>query len=135
DRSGLVAAMGDALKRARTLYFATVALTLIFSVLYLYTDITLWTGRDFGLGIDSLTEIAVGALTLHYTFHGTDILAMYTLLVLIAPFILLLLTVGEWWRGPAVSWLWALARQALPEPAALPVVIPHGAEFPIAASH
>src|SRR5579872_6385755 len=56
DRSGLPAAMGDALKRARTLYLATVAMTLIFSALFLYTDITLWTGRDFGLGIDSWQE-------------------------------------------------------------------------------
>src|SRR4051812_6245232 len=97
DRSGLVNAMGDALLRARTLYIATVLLTLIFSILYLYTDIVLWTGRDFGLGIDTLSEIGVGALTLHYTYHGTDILAMYTLLVLVAPFILLLLSVGEWY--------------------------------------
>ncbi|HEV7666715.1 MAG TPA: OpgC domain-containing protein, partial [Chloroflexota bacterium] len=75
DRSGLPAAMGEALRRARTLYLATVTLTLIFSVLYLYTDIALWTGRDFGLGIDSPLEITVAAITLHYTYHGTDILA------------------------------------------------------------
>src|SRR5438045_8723598 len=75
DRSGLPIAMGDALRRARTLYVATVVLTLIFSVLYLYTDIALWTGPDFGLGIDSPSEIAVAAMTLHYTYHGTDILA------------------------------------------------------------
>src|SRR6266705_1074070 len=67
DRSGLVEAMTDALRRARTLYLATVALTVVFSILYLYTDIILWTGRDFGLGIDSLDEIIVGSLTLHYT--------------------------------------------------------------------
>src|SRR5438105_12827472 len=64
DRSGLTAAMGDALRRARTLYIATVVLTLIFSVLYLYTDIALWTGRDFGLGIDTWQEITVAAFTL-----------------------------------------------------------------------
>jgi hypothetical protein len=133
DRSGLVAAMGDALRRARTLYIATVALTLIFSILYLYTDIALWTGRDFGLGIDSLTEIAVAALTLHYTYHGTDILAMYTLLVLVAPFILLLLSVGEWYWVLGVSWLWWLAYQVFPEEAALPWYIRHGENFPIAA--
>jgi len=52
DKSGLPAAMGEALRRARTLYLATVTLTIIFSLLYLYTDIALWTGRDFGLGID-----------------------------------------------------------------------------------
>src|SRR5215472_4072191 len=96
DRSGLPAAMGDALKRARTLYLATVAMTLIFSALYLYSDVSLWTGRDFGLGIDSWQEIVVAALTLHYTYHGTDILAMYTILLMVAPLILLLLSVGEW---------------------------------------
>src|SRR5215467_8554977 len=94
DRSGLPAAMGDALKRARTLYLATVAMTLIFSAHFLNTDITLWTGRDFGLGIDSWQEITVAALTLHYTYHGTDILAMYTLLLMMSPLILLLLTIG-----------------------------------------
>src|SRR5919199_4749364 len=57
DRSGLVVAMTDALRRARTLYLATITLTVVFSILYLYTDIALWTGRDFGLGIDSLEEI------------------------------------------------------------------------------
>ncbi len=133
DRSGLVAAMSDALIRARTLYFATVALTLIFSILYLYTDIQLWTGRDFGLGIDSLTEIAIGALTLHYTYHGTDILAMYTLLILVAPFILLLLSVGNWRWVLGVSWLWWLAYQVYPEEASIPWYIRHGENFPIAA--
>jgi hypothetical protein len=133
DRSGLVMAMGDALRRARTLYLATVALTLIFSMLYLYTDIALWTGRDFGLGIDSLAEITVGAFTLHYTYHGTDILAMYTLLVLVAPFILLLLSVGEWYWVLGVSWVWWLAYQIYPEEASLPWYIRHGENFPIAA--
>jgi hypothetical protein len=125
--------MSDALIRARTLYIATVALTLLFSILYLYTDIILWTGRDFGLGIDSLAEITVASLTLHYTYHGTDILAMYTLLVLIAPFILLLLTVGEWWWVLGVSWLWWLAYQIYPEEASIPWYIRHGENFPIAA--
>ena len=71
DRSGLPAAMAEALRRARTLYLATVALTLIFSLLYLYTDIALWTGRDFGLGIDSLQEIAVAVAdaALHLPRH------------------------------------------------------------------
>ena len=120
DRAGLPAAMGDALRRARTLYLATVALTLIFSALFLYTDIALWTGRDFGLGIDSPLEIAVAAVTLHYTYHGTDILAMYTLLLLVAPLILLLLSVGEWYWVLGVSWLWWLIYQFYPEEASIP---------------
>jgi hypothetical protein len=133
DRSGLPEAMADALRRARTLYLATVALTLIFSVLYLYTDIVLWTGRDFGLGIDSLQEIAVASLTLHYTYHGTDILAMYTLLLLVAPLVLLLLSVGEWYWVLIPSWLVWLAYQVYPEEASIPWYIRHGENFPLAA--
>jgi len=133
DRSGLPASMADALKRARTLYLATVAMTLIFSALYLFTDITLWTGRDFGLGIDSWQEIVVAALTLHYTYHGTDILAMYTILVMVARLILLMLSIGEWWLVLILSWLLWLAYQVYPEEAAVPWYIRHGENFPIAA--
>jgi hypothetical protein len=133
DRSGLPAAMAEALKRARTLYLATVALTLIFSALFLYTDITLWTGRDFGLGIDSWQEITVAALTLHYTYHGTDILAMYTLLLLVAPLLLLLLSIGQWYMVLIPSWLLWLAYQVYPEEAAIPWYIRHGENFPLAA--
>jgi hypothetical protein len=133
DRAGLPAAMTEALRRARTLYIATVALTLIFSCLYLYTDIALWTGRDFGLGIDSPFEIFVAAVTLHYTYHGTDILAMYTLLLLVAPLILLLLSVGEWYWVLGVSWLWWLIYQFYPEEASIPWYIRHGENFPVAA--
>src|ERR671939_1390068 len=125
--------MGETLPPARTLYLATVSLTLIFSVLYLYTDIILWTGRDFGLGIDSLQEIAVAALTLHYTYHGTDILAMYTLLLLVAPLVLLLLSVGEWYWVLVPSWLIWLAYQVYPEEASIPWYIRHGENFPLAA--
>ena len=133
DRSGLPAAMGDALRRARTLYVATVAMTLIFSALFLYTDIALWTGRDFGLGIDSWQEIVVASLTLHYTYHGTDILAMYALLLMVAPLILLLLTIGEWYMVLIPSWLVWMAYQFYPEEAAVPWYIRHGENFPIAA--
>jgi hypothetical protein len=133
DRAGLTGAMGDALRRARTLYLATVAMTLIFSALFLYTDVTLWTGRDFGLGIDSPFEIVVAALTLHYTYHGTDILAMYTILLMMAPLILLMLSVGDWWMVLIPSWLLWLAYQVYPEEAAVPWYIRHGENFPIAA--
>jgi hypothetical protein len=133
DRSGLPAAMAEALRRARTLYLATVALTLIFSVLYLYTDIALWTGRDFGLGIDSWQEIAVASLTLHYTYHGTDILAMYTLLLLVAPLVLLMLSTGEWYWVLIPSWLLWLTYQVYPEEASIPWYIRHGENFPLAA--
>ena len=133
DRSGLPSAMSEALHRARTLYLATVVLTLIFSALFLYTDLALWTGRDFGLGIDSWPEITVAAFTLHYTYHGTDILAMYTVLLLIAPIMLLLLSQGKWYSVLGPSWLLWLAYQFYPEEAAVPWYIRHGENFPIAA--
>lgn len=133
DRHGLPSAMLEALRRARTLYQATVAMTLIFSFLYLYTDIALWTGRDFGLGIDSPIEITVAALTLHYTYHGTDILAMYTLLLLGAPVLLLLLSAGQWYWVLIPSWLWWFAYQIFPEQAAVPWYIRHGENFPLGA--
>ena len=133
ERSGLVEAMLEALRRARTLYLATVGLTLIFSALFLYTDIQLWTGRDYGLGIDALPEIVVGALTLHYTYHGTDILAMYALLVLAAPMVLLLLATGRWPLVLAISWLWWGAYQVYPEQTGVPWYILHGENFPIGA--
>jgi hypothetical protein len=125
--------MGEALRRARTLYLATVTLTLIFSVLYLYTDIALWTGRDFGLGIDSPLEITVAAITLHYTYHGTDILAMYTLLLLAAPLMLLMLSIGQWYWVLIPAWLWWLIYQVYPEEASIPWYIRHGENFPLAA--
>jgi hypothetical protein len=133
ERFGLIEAMVEALRRARTLYLATAILTVIFSALYLYTDIILWTGRDFGLGIDTMAEIVVGALTLHYTYHGTDILAMYTLLVLVAPMVLLLLSIGRWYWVLFGAWALWLLYQIYPEQAAVPWYIRHGENFPVAA--
>lgn len=133
QREGLVEAMLEALRRARTLYVTTVAMTLFFSALFLYTDVNLWTGRDFGLGIESVEEVVVGALTLHYTYHGTDILAMYALLVLAAPLSFLLLSTGRWQWVLFPSWLWWLAYQVFPEQAGLPWYIRNGENFPLAA--
>src|SRR5206468_6643098 len=85
------------------------------------------------LGIDSLQEITVAALTLHYTYHGTDILAMYTLLLLAAPLMLLMLSIGQWYWVLIPAWLWWLAYQFYPEEASLPWYIRHGENFPLAA--
>lgn len=133
DRGGLADAMLDALRRARTLYFATVALTLVFSALYLYTDISLWVGRDFSLGIEDPRELVVAAMTLHYTYHGTDILAMYAIFVAVAPIALLLLAFGRWWivAGGSIAWWWAF--QLYPERASFPWPILHADNFPLGA--
>lgn len=133
ERHGLVDAMVEAMRRARTLYVTTVVMTLIFSGLYLFTDVSLWTGRDFGLGIEAVDEIVVGALTLHYTYHGTDILAMYALLVMAAPLAFLLLSIGRWQYVLLPSWLWWAAYQFYPEQAGAPWYIRHAENFPFAA--
>jgi hypothetical protein len=133
EQSGLVSAQVDALRRARTLWVCTAVLTFVFSALYLYTDIALWTGRDFGLGLDTLDEVVVGAVTLHYTYHGTDILAMYALLILAAPIVFLLLSIGQWRWVLLASWLWWLGYQFYPDLTALPWYIRNGENFPIAA--
>jgi hypothetical protein len=133
ERAGLVDAMVEALRRARTLYLATVLLTLIFSALYLYTDIGLWVGREYGLGLEGMDELVVGALTLHYTYHGTDILAMYTLLVLGAPTLFLLLSLGLWRWVLGVSVAWWAAYQQYPSQASLPWWIINGENFPLGA--
>ncbi len=133
QRSSITQAMTDALSRARTLYVATATLSVIFSALYLYTDVALWTGRDFGLGIESFDEVVIGAFTLHFTYHGTDILAMYALLLLLSPLTLLLLSTGRWAWVLAPSLLWWLAFQIYPEEASFPWYIRHGENFPVGA--
>ncbi|HEV7666661.1 MAG TPA: OpgC domain-containing protein, partial [Chloroflexota bacterium] len=71
--------------------------------------------------------------TLHYTYHGTDILAMYTLLLLAAPLMLLMLSIGQWYWVLIPAWLWWLIYQVYPEEASIPWYIRHGENFPLAA--
>lgn len=133
QRGGIVEAMMEALRRARTLYLTTVSMTLVFSAFYLYTDIALWVGRDFDLGIADLPELVVAALTLHYTYHGTDILAMYAVFVLLAPICLLLLSTGNWYVVAGISVAWYVAYQVYPEQATFPWYIRNAENFPLAA--
>jgi hypothetical protein len=119
------------LRRAGTLYLLTVALTLIFTALARLTDWTLWTDRSLAAGQPA--ELIVGALTLHYTFHGTDILALYTLLVLAAPFIFYLLDEGYAGYVMAGSWLLWVGYQLFPTEFGLPWTIRNSHYFPLAA--
>ena len=108
-RLGLAAALLAALRRARYLYRVTTGLTLAFLGLSLFTSYPLWVGREHGLGVGSPLEALVGALTLHYTYQGTDVLAIYVLLVATAPLALYLLASGRVALLLAGSFaLWAL---------------------------
>jgi hypothetical protein len=130
-RFGLRVAARAALRRAGTLYLLTVALTLIFTALARLTDWALWTDRALAAG--EPVELIVGALTLHYTFHGTDILALYTLLVLAAPFIFYLLDEGYAGYVMAGSWLLWVGYQLFPAEFSFPWTIRNANYFPLAA--
>jgi enterochelin esterase-like enzyme len=108
-RSGLTATTWALLRRARLLYVVTVAMTLGFVGLAVATDLQLWVDRGSGLGADSLAAVVIGALTLRYAYHGSDILAVYTILLCASPVVFLLLRAGHIRWVLAGSWgLWML---------------------------
>jgi hypothetical protein len=130
-RLGLRVAANLALRRAVTLYLLTVALTLIFTALAQLTDLALWTDRALAEG--EPLELLVGALTLHYTYHGSDILALYTLLVAVSPLLFYLLDEGRVAEMVAGSWLLWVGYQLFPIEFAFPWSIRNGNYFPLAA--
>lgn len=131
QRSGLWAASRAALRRAGTLYLLTVALTLLFTGLARFTELPLWTDRELAAG--EPIRLVVAALTLHYTYHGTDILALYTLLLAAAPILFYLLDQGRAAYVAASSLgLW-LGYQFFPEQFVIPWTIRNGEQFPLAA--
>ena len=130
-RLGLRAATKAAWRRAGTLYLLTVGLTLGFTLIARLTDWAIWVDRDLAAG--EPLELLIGALTLHYTYHGADILAVYTLLVAAAPLIFFLLDEGYTAHVVAGSWgLWAL-HQLFPEQVVIPWAIRNNHYFPLAA--
>ena len=132
-RDGWLAAAESILRRALILYAATVGLTLLFVALFQFTSLKLWLDRSYGLGLTDPVELVVGTLTLHYTYHGTDILWMYTILIATAPLILLLLRKGQVVVVLAGSWALWLAYQFFPNQAAIPWVATNVNYFPVAA--
>lgn len=130
-REGLRAATKAALRRAGTLYLLTVAVTCLFTVLARMTDLAIWNER--GLAAGEPAELVVGALTLHYTYHGADILAVYTLLVAAAPLLFFLLDEGRTGWVLAGSWLLWAGYQLFPEQFAFPWTIRNNHYFPLAA--
>jgi hypothetical protein len=110
-RQGLGTALRKSLQRIWTLYLLTVTLTLTF--------IALSTQLHLGWGTQATyatwPDLIMSVLTLHRTFYLTDILLLYTFLVLAAVPVLVLLARGY---APFVlvgSWglwtLWQLAPQ------------------------
>lgn len=138
ERDGLRAAARAALRRAWTLYALCVALTGIFVAVTVTTDLALWVDRALlgdtaGWTASEWAELAVSIVLLRFTWHGTDILALYAVLLAAAPLALFLLAEGRAWTllgGSSALWL---AYQLAPERAAVPWPIEHAAMFPVAA--
>jgi hypothetical protein len=115
-RQGLGAALMKSLQRAWTLYILTVTLTLTFMALS--AQLGLWWGSR--VSHSTWPELIVSVLTLHRTFYLTDILLLYTLLVLVAVPVLVLLARAQTVYVLAGSWgLWVL-WQLMPQHAQFP---------------
>jgi hypothetical protein len=132
-KDGLRSAVRSTLRRAVTLYLTTVALTLIFLGLTAATDLSLWVDRGLLGEIESWPLLIGSVAALRFSWHGTDILALYTLLLAASPLALVLLA----WRRPylllLLSWSVWLGYQLAPEALVLPWRIEHAATFPFAA--
>jgi hypothetical protein len=124
-RQGLGAALMKSLQRAWTLYLMTVTLTLTFIVL----SAQLGLGWGSELTDGSWADLIVGVLTLHRTIYLTDILLLYTLLVLAAVPVLVLLVYGYTPYVLIASWgLW-MFWQAAPQHAQFPWAIADNSVF------
>jgi hypothetical protein len=106
-------ALTRVLRRAGTLYTITVGLTAITAILPLLLGLS-WAPDLQG---ESLVDYIVGTLTLHRTTYLVDVMLLYTLLVLAAEPVLLLLKYGRTWLVLGGSWgLW-LVWQGWPQAA------------------
>jgi hypothetical protein len=115
-RHGIRAGVTKALHRAWTLYLVTVFLTLSLATMAALLDLT-W--RPV-IGEGGVTRFVIDIVTLHRTFHLTDIPMLYTLLLLAAAPIVYLLAKGKAAMVLAASWgLWLL-WQVSPGAATLP---------------
>ena len=132
-RLGLAGGVAAVLHRATVLYMTVVGLTLSFVGMYLFTDLPLWMDRSGGLGVDSPLQALVGTLTLHYSYHATDILLVYVLLVGAAPLAFYLLATGRTRHLLAGSWLLWAVYQVAPQQAEVPWPVANSVDFPFAA--
>ena len=128
-RQGLGTALMKTLQRAWTLYLLTISLTLTFVVLSLQLDLR-W---GDAIVYRTWADLVMSVLTLHQTFYLTDILLLYTLLVLATVLVLTLLEHGHTRLVLTGSWgLWALWQLA-PQHAQIPWPIADNYVFNFAA--
>jgi hypothetical protein len=115
-RAGFRAAALKASKRAWTLYILMCVLTLLLSYGGLVAGMW-WVNPE---QVASPWAALLNILTLHYRFFMTDILVLYSLLMLGAPLVLWLLQRGYTWLLLGGSWALWLAYQLVPQIASQP---------------
>lgn len=113
-RLSLHEGMEGVLRRVGRLHVTVAALTLAFVGMYLFTDWPLWYDRRGGLGVVNPLEAVAGALTLHYSFNGTDVLVIYVQMIIASPLILYMLYSGRTAIVLVGSWLVWLVFQVFP---------------------
>ena len=124
-RQGLGAALMKSLQRAWSLYVMTVSLTLTFMILSTQLNM----GWGPGTTENHWSDLILSVLMLHRTFHLTDILLLYTFLVLAAVPVLVLLVHAQTTYVLAGSWgLWML-WQLTPQHAQFPWPITDNSVF------
>jgi hypothetical protein len=105
---------------------------LAFIAIFLLTDIRMWVERSSGLGADSAFQAILGAFTLRYSFHGSDVLVMYTMMLAAAPAIIYLFYRGHTGLTLVLSVVvWSLC-QRFPSGANFPWIVANSS-FPVAA--
>jgi hypothetical protein len=126
-RQGLGAALWKCLHRVWTLYLLTVTLTVTFIALSAQLHLS------WGIIDTAWADLILSILTLHRTFYLTDILLLYTLLVLAAVPVLVLLARGHTLFVLAGSWgMWTFWQFA-PQHAQFPWYIADNSIFNFAA--
>jgi hypothetical protein len=132
-RLGLRASILKALYRGGCLYSATTVLTLAMVALLEFTKYPLWIDRNVPLGVPRPIDAVSETLTIHFTYQGTEILAMYIFFFLAAPIALALLNAGRTRVLLAASLALWLAFQIWPAQLIIPWSAANAGNFPFAA--
>lgn len=133
SKDGLRAAIRASLARAWTLYALTVVLTVVFVGLTVGTSLSLWVDRELLGEVKSWPALLASVAAVRFTWNGTDILALYALLLAAAPLALVFLAKGRPFALLTASWSLWLAYQLAPGHAVIPWTIEHASTFPFAA--
>jgi enterochelin esterase-like enzyme len=116
EREGMSTAMRRLLARSWTLYILAVGLTLL--MLSASERLAL----PWAVGIDQGTPLQIvwSIVSLHQTYYLVDVLALYVLLMLVAPLALMLLCEGRTLIVLAASWMIWAGFQLFPQQTELP---------------